>query len=1679
MGRYVYGRKEVWHTHSIEGKTHIALFKISERNDGLGVKDENGVKDLTSKSYKLDRIELYSKRELKEFGESAVPIKTVHFKYNYDLCKNVGNQVNATEGKLTLEKIYFTYGKSKKGKRNSYKFSYNKSYNGVEPDYSLLAYDRWSTFSPALSTNGTLPSNAEFPYTEQEKETVDGYAGLWNLSRIELPSGGVINVDYESDDYGYVQDLRAMRMFKLSGFGRWSMSDKVEEPYIVERDKLYEKTNGLESNQTDILIFDLEEPLTDDEAGKAYVQDEYFKDVTSLQVTANINITDGKHEYVKTYVTPLLQDFKAKCGVMPDGLRGWVQIEKERIRDPKKPSKKRQMVNPIAMAGWEYTRMNLSFIINPQSDRKRNESGASLDLISSFKGYFNSIGTFAVGPNRMLMERHFCQTVDFNKSWVRLNDPNKVKKGGGHRVKSIVMNDSWEAINSEDPDASDSEYGQTYSYEITEKSASDETRIVSSGVASYEPFIGRDENPFVQVLPYSQKRKGVPDARYNFEHPVGESFFPGASVGYSNIEVRSIAHEGQASQHRTGYQISEFYTYKDYPVKVKYSKIDNEFSPENIITKIFSQGVSRKNGSAAQGFLIQLNDMHGKPKSNWSFNENNVKLSGVEYKYKQHKEGQLSNEVDAITKAGFIESINMGVTVDYTMDSRFKQDRNFRANADFNLDAFFLGFIPVLIPSGWPSINLSQSQVKTSTVIKVVHTKGLLETTTAFKEGSKISTDNLLYDAETGNVLLTSVDNEFGDKVYSFNYPAHWAYDDGMGQAFQNWGLEIKGLSIDQGYLQSTKSGVDLSDYLFPGDVCELNRPGRSQNKKVWVNKTTDDQLILIDSLGYLVTDKPNTIIDNNTSLRILRSGRKNMAAVSIGSVTSKKNPIKTVGSSKTLDFKEVLATSAVEYKDEWRTDMSLFARYDCDTMPTDVLNTYLNEIDTLISRDYFNSTSVNSYKIPYYQAFCDNDFVYNFETGYCEGFDTLLATYNGTSNDTVKKASRNGVYNSYQTVVYEEISDKKFPIVWKNTSKLKDQDGHVLAVDNKIPGNKWFGSAHPIWKGIGTSNSNIGRLNQAGVWTSNGGNPEDTWIGFQHCLDVPESKKYLIGIGADNDTRLKINGELIVELKYSFHSNFKSWHIFPITLVAGQNVIELEGYNDNSIAAFAAEIYDLDVTDLEDITTETQLDSVLVFSTKNLDGSNFDLGEAGSSAGYSCPTGYSLNLCDGSPKCLKVDTVFKGFFDCDVNLYSQYYPTKDILEILDHRPIDFQASMLTAKVKNDLDEIDTIDMILRSDCDTFYQCETICKITEQAKVVNPFLKGLRGNWRPYKSWTYVEDRDYDALRPDPANDGAFSSYSNFWTKSSEKYKPNYSASKWVWTSEVTEYSPFGMELENKDPLGRYSSALYGYAKTLPTAVASNTRHRQLWYEGFEEYMYQKTLLSDYVCPPWVSPYTRDDFVVMDQTNVNLDETHHHTGNISLKLEAGDSLIQEVPLEVGFLAYPEVALGPYFPSSLTTKDDQIVPFRPDAGKYIFSLWTREELGLEDTLHDNSIFRVEFEDALGNISSKELKSKGLIIEGWQRIEEVVNIPDGTVKMTLMFISESSTSWFDDLRIFPYDGSMKSYAYDARTLRLMAELDENNYATFYEYDLEGNLVRIKKETERGIKTLQESRQHQRTN
>jgi hypothetical protein len=151
------------------------------------------------------------------------------------------------------------------------------------------------------------------------------------------------------------------------------------------------------------------------------------------------------------------------------------------------------------------------------------------------------------------------------------------------------------------------------------------------------------------------------------------------------------------------------------------------------------------------------------------------------------------------------------------------------------------------------------------------------------------------------------------------------------------------------------------------------------------------------------------------------------------------------------------------------------------------------------------------------------------------------------------------------------------------------------------------------------------------------------------------------------------------------------------------------------------------------------------------------------------------------------------------------------------------------------------------------------------------------------------------------------------------------------------------------------------------------------------------------------------------------------------------------------------------------------------GKYLIGAWTKEpDLYTTNgtttkTSYDQPQIMIHFNDANGTplASVGPFVPSGAIIDGWQRIEEEFEIPANAVDIDIELTTAGDDVLFDDVRMFPFDASMKTFVYDPVNMRLAAELDERHYATFYEYDEEGKLVRIKKETEKGVMTIQETK------
>jgi hypothetical protein len=150
-----------------------------------------------------------------------------------------------------------------------------------------------------------------------------------------------------------------------------------------------------------------------------------------------------------------------------------------------------------------------------------------------------------------------------------------------------------------------------------------------------------------------------------------------------------------------------------------------------------------------------------------------------------------------------------------------------------------------------------------------------------------------------------------------------------------------------------------------------------------------------------------------------------------------------------------------------------------------------------------------------------------------------------------------------------------------------------------------------------------------------------------------------------------------------------------------------------------------------------------------------------------------------------------------------------------------------------------------------------------------------------------------------------------------------------------------------------------------------------------------------------------------------------------------------------------------------TNNEQAKGFSPVPGKkYIFSCWINDNSPNTDKIQNFGLNINNTEYAIANISVP-------VVEGWKRLEVEFTALE---QFSMILRSTGQNLIFaDDIRIYPSDAKMNTYVFHDQSYKMMAQLDENNFATFFEYDEEGTPIRVKKETERGIMTIKENRQY----
>lgn len=925
---YVEGSKEEWYLHSIETKNFVAEFYTSPRLDGKGAEGslfnmssmytsgayasepytQNIAHNDRASSYKLDSIVLYNKHDRYINQENAVPIKSIYFEYNYSLCGGTPNSDASTAGdgsinggKLVLKKIYMKYGNSDKNLLSPYQFNYS-SFN---PSYNSACKDRWGNYK----VNNSSAPNYEFPYVDQDANN-DQNASAWLLNSITLPSGGTISVDYESDDYAYVQNKRAMEMFQVQGVG--ASTNYHPNDYTLYTDK---------NSPFTYIYFKRRQS---DEIDPGNIQKSYFEGQSLLYYNFGVDIASrGTYEFVRGYA-----DIES-VGVCPDNSDyAYVKVS------AKKPQGSSSRLSPITYTGLNMARYYLPHLFYPGSDPDES------NLENILKGLAYSIGdiiNFGKNPLERFVKENKAKNYNKSRSFIRLTSPGLSKSGGGSRVKQIKINDSWNAMAG--GDNTTGEYGNNYDYTKDKPGYG----TISSGVASYEPLIGGDENPFRMPANYMATNGGHfppndPVELYQ-EEPIGESLYPTASVGYSKVTVTGI-HKGVARSEQTQDEY-EFYTAEDFPIRVEHTAASKWEENSHKLLK------SKESLKATQAYSIIMNDMHGKPKAirNYVFKgDQKFLVTGQSFIYNATG-NTLNNNVQVVDYSNndhlfYKRNGILGVDIDVTVDSRSKEEHTHTSFVQGNLNTFLVWIIPIPIPTAFFPSGDHDRIFKSLVCTKVVQQYGILKSVETIKEGAKYFKQNELFDRESGEVLLTKSNNEFRDTQFNMNYPAYWAYR-GMGPSYRNILYEDSVSRVSHQFIDTfitSLTGPHGGTPFEIGDelLCTLSLGTQTYHFKLWITKAVP----LWANARYRSVIPTNVLdaIRGHAWFRakVIRSGYRNMLTDPMQVTNSLDYP--QIGTPNFFSPSKVISTNVTTYSDSLVNSFDWHGDFATDT---------INRIDT------------------------------------------------------------------------------------------------------------------------------------------------------------------------------------------------------------------------------------------------------------------------------------------------------------------------------------------------------------------------------------------------------------------------------------------------------------------------------------------------------------------------------------------------------------------------------------------------------------------------------------------------------------------------------------------------------------------------------------------------------------
>lgn len=1825
--QFMYGEKEVWFLKSVESKTHIAEFITSStRKDGYGVNSffQNLPVDIASsdkpaKAHELSEIKLYVKNRTNSDDNSL--LKTIHFGYNHqetslpDLCQGVDNADGTSSGKLTLHKVWFTEEKSTRGELNPYVFDYFENDPDYNPHYQKNREDMWGNnrdlnlfHDHPLSSNSLHHDylNKTHPYVNNtninasNKVDFDIDKSAWHLRKIKTPSGGELYIDYESDDYAYVQDNVAGQMFRVIDIG-----ESFNRPDITQLNH-NNNLDYLEHNEGGrTLYFELEEGETD--------ITKYFKGLYKDQLfySARVNLTaplaiDNDSDYDDTNFEDIKgYGYVKDYGVVEDG--NGQSVGYVVLKDPQTyigdlfPRFNNKSYNPISLNSWIFLRNNLNKLIPSiggalnsggtgpvgtalqlpsalSDDPSEDDIHSVMGFIKQFLGQLKVIfGDFYNG----MKEMSWGTQVDLNHFYIRLSSPDKVKYGGGVRVKQIVFNDNWN-MDSGQASASDvyPVYGQKYEYTTKDKDG----ELISSGVATYEPDLGRDElclryvNTDVHKPLMAFQKKSI----ISSEKPINESYYPAPSVGYSKVTVKSLAtaYEGDRLYYgnvnsinrfdfptginTTGKVEHEFYTAKEFPVITSETPIELS-SPFTI-----PFGVSIASGSfnsivGTQGYMIELNDMHGKPKKVSYFGQkSDSEFESKAYNYTEYiyhneridknresfedEQKRLLSSVNVLSKFEpdsdnpiIFEPLNLGVDYEMYNDVREFALNSVGGGASTNADS---PNFPFSIITGVTNLSYSRSVGKSLVTNKIISRTGILKKVISYEEGMLKEVESIVYDQYTGEPVLTKVKNEFDEDVFSYTHKGHIEYE-GMQPAFKNSNIEVSSSLTHKGGNYYTFNNSNLNSKIVEGD--EFIISDESASFFGTCTRIVDSQKeIYIE--GFVSTG-------NDYNVLLSRSGKRNLLNTNIGNITSKSNPL--------IDQEE-FNPELYSINEDGSDGKYIIKNKDYCTGQT--VNNCVKEYLTSLNQLFQNTAFDNAF---------DNTIAGDPLTGLAEEYSISEDNFITTDN--------------YETIFENFFIDEDGEVVdMNNIIQLFDNEDKDLEIIQNIQqalsitvgyepegGGFWDAVVEFFAESGNTLISNL--ISNGG--SSNNNNPydicgdgfdelcyflvtldllgttEEELIDFinidvnivdcpecRSCSILPERDCFYIFGATQSDESSVGYAKLFINPEYSgvivnnsmdeniagdCGSNFFECNTVTdklgFTEISQEESLSNDWHQiDDVISASSTTYSDLDGIELPDEINCEEFSTVVLPDLANSFNLEKKAGLPGSST-LSCPIYNCLpgNCVDPtSPPCSE-NLCPENICSNTGNLFELYYKILgnegDVLRLPSFQgtgsPIEvctgnsdisssvsakgmniynnanlagFNTNNLVSSIFNNNkeylftnsgsliikfsdDDVVTntsfggltrfIRFSVTSTCGSGYEyvgdggCECVLDDCDGGVIVtssntsqtfypnqNLYKTGEKGIWKPRESYVYVDKRDYafdSNLTSNTANlneDGTFNEMPFFnWSLPEEGIKAGYKG--WEKSSEITKYDKFSNPLEEKDAINNYSANRYSKDGVFLKASGVNMKHKEFINLDFETEVEEESNISQ-------------SAIIVD--------TDSHTGKRCIS--GGNPLIVEYGVD----------------SNVEFDCNDNCNENCEEPNYIISFWAKKDQTFSKVSVSSGIAFINSTECNDNYTSE---SGGINFDFsdypnnvWFLYEQEFKVPCGEYNQ--FSIDLDNDVLYDDLRIFPKKGNINTFVYDYEKQRIIAQLDENNYASLYYYDVRNNLSIIKKETEKGIRTIQSS-------